>query len=69
MIFTCIRGMNNHKIYERHEQKKPQMNTDGHGLDGTTEYPEEGFNGLFEQPQRAIQRQAARSVDVDLVVL
>ncbi len=55
-------------------KKKPQMNTDKHRLDKTTELTEntevgfDGLVGLFEQTQTAMQNQAARSVDIALVV-
>ena len=51
-----------------------QMDADGHGLDGTTEHTEntemkfDGLLGLFEQTQTAMQTQAAKSVDIALVV-
>jgi predicted nuclease of restriction endonuclease-like (RecB) superfamily len=58
----------------KHEKKKPQMNADEHGLGKTTEHREntevgfEGLVGLFDQTQTAMQTQAARSVDIALVV-
>ena len=64
----------NRETHERHEKKKPQMDMDEHGLDKTTENTENtevGFNGLiglFEQTQTAMQKQAAKSVDIALVV-
>jgi hypothetical protein len=50
---------------------EPQMNTDRHESGKTTENTEVGFAGLvglFEQTQTAMQSQAARSVDIALVV-
>ena len=53
---------------------KPQMDTDKHRLNKTTEHTENtevgfgGLVGLFEQTQTAMQTQAARSVDIALVV-
>ncbi len=52
-------------------KKKPQMDTDKYGLGETTENTEVGFDGLvglFEQTQTAMQKQAAKSVDIALVV-
>ncbi|WP_286818533.1 PDDEXK nuclease domain-containing protein [Desulfobacter sp. UBA2225] len=51
--------------------KKPRTDTNKHELDKTTEHTEVGFDGLvglFAQTQTAMQTQAARSVDIALVV-
>lgn len=51
--------------------KKPRTDTNKHELDKTTEHTEvcfDGLVGLFAQTQTAMQTQAARSVDIALVV-
>lgn len=60
--------------HERHEKKKSRMDTNKHESSGTTEHLEHtevgfaGLVGLFEQTQTAMQTQAAKSVDIALVV-
>jgi len=55
-------------------EKEPQMNANKHELGKTTEHTEntevgfDGLIGLFEQTQTAMQKQAAKSVDIALVV-
>ena len=49
-------------------EKKPRMNTNKHELGKTTEVGFDGLVGLFEQTQTAMQKQAAKSVDIALVV-
>ncbi len=50
-----------------HEKQKPQMVTNGHES-LPTEMGFSGLIGLFEQTQTAMQTQAARSVDIALVL-